>query len=318
MHSKPLLSGPVSKAMCFATIGECMVEMAPSAAPGQFTRSFAGDTFNTLWYVRQLQPDWQARYVSRVGQDQISDEMVQMMSGIGIDTSHIQRSADRTVGLYLISLDAGERSFSYWRSQSAARQLADDPNLLNAAFSDADVLFLSGITLAILSGQARSHLFGALASAREAGKTIVFDPNLRPKLWSDRDQMRQTIMQGAAASDIVLPSFEEEAEHFGDASPEGTITRYRAAGCRSIVVKDGGAAVSYWHEAQTGQVVPEPVSVVVDTTSAGDSFNAGFLAGLAQTASVEDAIDRACRVARQVIAQRGALVTLDMSLLGTP
>ncbi len=286
-----------------------MVEMAPASQPGLMRQGFAGDTFNTLHYLRQLCPTWTASYVSAVGQDQISDQMLGMMTGNGVDISHVRRIADRTVGLYLITLKEGERSFSYWRSQSAARLLAEDRALLAAAFGDSDVVYFSGITLAILTSEARVNLMAELAAARHAGKTIVFDTNLRPRLWADADTMRATVMAGAAVSDMVLPSFDEEAAHFGDADPAATLARYQSAGAPTVVVKNGPGAIHYVHGAQSGQVQPDPGPSVVDTTSAGDSFNAGLLAGMA-TRSMPDAITLASRVARQVIGQRGALVTL--------
>ena len=107
-------------------VGECMVELAP-AGDGLLRQGFAGDTFNTAWYLKRLRPDWQVDYLSAVGSDAISDAMLGFMAAAGIGTDHVARRTERTVGLYLITLDKGERSFSYWRSQSAARTLADDP-----------------------------------------------------------------------------------------------------------------------------------------------------------------------------------------------
>ena len=286
--------------------------MAPLAASGQFQQAFAGDSFNTLWYLRQVAPDWSVRYVSGVGRDAISDDMLAMMQGVGVETSHIWRDPARTVGLYMIALQDGERSFSYWRGQSAARRLADDPARVARALEGVDVVFFSGITLAILDVPACATLLQALQDARSAGKTVVFDPNLRPRLWPDVDTMRTATMEGASVSDIVLPSFDEEAAHFGDADIAATCARYLAKGALSVVAKNGDGAVGYHHLGQTGTVSPDPVSAVVDTTSAGDSFNAGLLAGLGDGMSIDAAIRQASRLAAQVIGQKGALCTLNV------
>ena len=203
-HSqKPLIMGRSNGPLRFTSIGECMAEMAPAEITGQYKLSFAGDTFNTVWYTKMLRPDWSTSFVSRIGQDPISDDMLNMMVAHGVDVTHVQRSAEKTIGLYLISLKDGERSFAYWRSQSAARHFADNPALVATATDGADVLFFSGITMAILAPAARNALLGILEAARAAGSTIVFDPNLRPKLWSDTDEMRDTIMGAAAISSVM-------------------------------------------------------------------------------------------------------------------
>ncbi|MEJ6388753.1 sugar kinase [Gymnodinialimonas ulvae] len=311
--SKPLLSGPTGAPLCIASIGECMVEMAPLQTAGQFQQSFAGDTLNTLWYLRHLCPDWTCRYVSRVGRDKVSDDMLAMMAGAGIETGHIQRDPERTVGLYMISLSEGERSFAYWRGQSAAKRLSEPPAQVADAIADADVVFFSGITLAILEAHSRPAFLQSIDTARHAGKTVVFDPNLRPKLWQDVAQMRDAVMAGAGVSDMILPSSDEEALHFGDANIVATTERYLAAGAGSVVVKNASDTLHFVHNGHTGQATPRPAEVVVDTTSAGDSFNAGLLAGLSRHASINDAIALGCDVARQVIGQKGALVALAPS-----
>lgn len=315
LRTKPLLTANATHGLCVVSIGECMVEMAPAGQVDHFRKSFAGDTFNTAWYLKTLRPDWLVRYVTRVGRDAISADMVAMMDAKGIDTAHIQHSDDRTVGLYLISLNQGERSFAYWRDQAAARQLADDPAALTAATHDADVVFFSGITIAILGRDARATLLRVLNAARNAGKTIAFDPNLRPRLWADGDDMRAAIMAAAAVSDIVLPSFDEEAEHFGDADMAAVAARYKAAGAQSVIVKNGAGAVHFTHLGSSSSVTPDPLHDIVDTTSAGDSFNAGLFSALGHGLCVEEAILTASGVARQVISQRGALVPLDLSAI---
>lgn len=294
----------------FVSIGEAMVEMAPLAKNGQFQMSFAGDTLNTAWYMRQLKPRWAVSFVTAVGHDQISDQMAGFLQDTGIDTQHVQRHKDRTVGLYLISLENGERQFSYWRGQAAARTLAADPGTLDRSFVDADVLYFSGITLAILEGNGRARLLRSLARARASGKLIAFDSNLRPRLWESDEHMRDWVTKAAEVSDIVLPSHDDEAVHFGDAGPKATCERYAALGVTTVVVKNGPGTIHYRHGSKSGIVQPAIVSDVVDTTAAGDSFNAGFLSQFVDGVSIDLAIDAASNVARRVIKGRGALVAL--------
>ncbi|WP_424933745.1 sugar kinase [Amaricoccus macauensis] len=294
-------------------IGECMAEFAPAETDGEYRLGFAGDTYNTAWYLRKLRPDFPVSYYTAAGTDALSDQMIGAMNTAGIGTEQISRLSQYTVGLYIISLLNGERSFSYWRESSAARHLADERAALSGALTGGDMIYFSGISLAILDEAGRTTLLDALLAARLEGKTIAFDPNLRPRLWSDAGEMTSTIMRGAAVSDIVLPSFEDEADHFGDADPEATATRYAEAGATTVIVKNGPGDVYFTDYGDAGHVACAPVEGVVDTTAAGDSFNAGFLAGADTGLSVRERIVMASRVAGKVIMGKGALVDIDTS-----
>ena len=288
-------------------IGEAMVEMAPSDTAGDYRMGFAGDTLNTAWYARRVLPaDWQVDYLTAVGQDAVSDRLVTFLDAAGIRTGHVARLAGRTVGLYLIELQNGERSFAYWRGQSAARLLAD-PARLTHGLQGAGIVYLSGITLAILEGNGRAHLYDALRAARYAGAIVVFDPNLRPRLWPDSATMCAVVMEAAALSDVVLPSHEDEATFFGDADLATTAARYAAAGAALVVVKNGGGTMLSLDDGASATHAPEVVTHVVDSTAAGDSFNAGFLGAWLSGADVATSIRAGARLAAQVIGQRGAL-----------
>ncbi len=286
-----------------------MVELS-QAGDGLYKRGFAGDTFNTAWYARRLLPEeWTVSYGTCVGEDAVSGEMLDFISGEGVDVSTIRRIPDRTVGLYMISLENGERSFSYWRGQSAAKLMADDLGWLDGILKGRDMIHFSGITLAILPPKQREAFCGALAKARSRGAIVSFDTNLRPRLWESPEAMRAGLTMGARTADIVLPSFDEEEELFGDASPSETIERYRKGGADMVAVKQGGAALHLWQrEAGQHEIAAETVNNVVDTTAAGDSFAAGLLAGLAQGMAPQDAAAEAMRLAAKVIQARGALV----------
>jgi 2-dehydro-3-deoxygluconokinase len=292
------------------SIGECMGELSETGTPGSLNMGFAGDTLNTAFYLRQcLGADWRIDYVSAVGQDGLSDRMVEFLIGQGIGTSHIRRLEDKTIGLYYITLKDGERSFTYWRSDSAARRLASDPAALAQALQGADVAYWSGITLAILPNQDRMTLIEALGQFAGRGGTVVFDPNLRPRLWDNPETMRGWIHRAAAISDLCLPSFDDEATWFGDADPVATVKRYVGEGARRVVVKNGAADVTFQGgDSQLHTLPVVPAERVVDTTAAGDSFNAGYLAAELGGASMASAITAGARLAAGVIGARGALV----------
>lgn len=290
-----------------------MVEVAPSGVPEGYKLGFAGDTFNTAWYLRQLRPDIQTSFFTRIGQDGLSETVLARMAGEGIGTDHVMQMADRTLGLYLIQLKHGERSFAYWREASAARCLADDAQALADACAAHDLIYVSGITLAIVGAAGRARLLDALRVARDAGKRIAFDPNLRPRLWPSTAEMCDAVMAAAEISDIALPSFDDEAAHFGDADPAATLARYGQA--EVVIVKDGSGPIQYRAGREMGQVAVQPASAVRDTTAAGDSFNAGYLSSEDSGQAMADRLARAARVAAQVVQGQGALVPLDLARL---
>ena len=287
-------------------IGECMIEMAPTGE-GTFAMGFAGDTFNTCWYARRLAgPELRVGYLTAVGDDEPSQRMEQFMREAGLEPEFTVRSGG-SVGLYMISLKDGERSFSYWRSTSAARTLADDLEGL-PDMGDGDVALVSGITLAILPEAGRTRLLEVLRDARARGVRVAFDPNIRPKLWESAEAMRHWVMAAAGVCDIALPSHEDEATHFGDPDAAATARRYAEAGASLVVVKDGAGPVMLLTPEGQDRVTPETVETVVDTTAAGDSFNAGFLVALLEGKPVTEAARAGCALSARVIAARGALV----------
>jgi 2-dehydro-3-deoxygluconokinase len=295
------------------SIGECMVELS-QAGEGLLRKGFAGDTFNTAWYARACFPaEWSIEYFTAVGDDPLSTDMLAMMEGASIGTGLIRRIPGKTPGLYLITLKDGERTFSYWRDTAAAKKLAEDADHLRAAIESADIVYFSGITLGILSSDAVETLLSEARRAKAMGKIVTFDPNIRPRLWPNKEYMLKTIEDGARASTLVLPSFDDEATHFGDADEAATIARYRGYGVENIVVKNGPAGITLaFGNSPTVHVPSVKVDKVVDTTSAGDSFNGGFLSRLMTGASPAEAAAHGAKVAATVIGHHGALVGAEL------
>jgi 2-dehydro-3-deoxygluconokinase len=295
----------------FASIGECMVELS-AAGEGLYRRGFAGDTLNTAWYMRALAPPerLEVRYVSAVGDDALSTEMADFIAAAGIDTAHLRRLPGKTAGLYMISLKGAERSFTYWRDTSAAKLLAADPNALAGALDGVRAAFFSGITLAILSPEHRLALIDALGRVRAAGGWVVFDPNVRRRLWPSDDALRAGLEAGYRAATVALPTFDDEQALFADASLDDQARRIAGYGVPEFVIKNGADASLV----ATGDVrvrVPALAAVEpVDTTGAGDSFNAGYLASRLAGLPPGEAALRGHQVAARVITVRGALMPM--------
>lgn len=290
-------------------IGECMVELSDNGA-GLLRQSFAGDVFNTLWYARRAlgvaQP---VRFLSAVGADPLSEQMISSIEAAGINTAHILRVPDRRPGLYMIHLDGAERSFSYWREHSAARLLASDPSHLASAVADTGVIYFSGITLAILPPEDAEGFLRLLAERRADGTMIAFDPNIRPALWDTTERMRTMIGRAAALSSIVLPSFDDEVNAFADAAPSVTLARYLSGGAEMVVLKNGAGDVLVQQAGEGAHRFPTPpVAAPVDTTGAGDSFNGAFLAEYMSGGDVAASVKAGQTCAAEVICHRGALI----------
>lgn len=296
----------------FLSIGEAMVELSRAAAGAAdlWRLGFAGDTLNTAWYARACLPhEWEIEFLTRLGQDPFSYRMLDFLHASRIGTRHVRHDFVRSIGLYAIELQDGERSFSYWRGESAARLLAQDEGLLGLAFASADAIYLSGITLAILPERSREALLSRLAKAREDGKTTAFDPNLRPQLWESVEAMRHWLTLAAAGAEILLPSFGDDALWFGDTSLAACADRWFAAGAGEVVVKNGGGTIACltdagFHEFEIVKTSP------VDTTGAGDSFNGAYLASRLVGDSVEEAVRNGHAIASQVVSSFGALVAI--------
>jgi len=296
----------------FVSVGESMAELQ-AANDGFYRLGFAGDTLNTAWYMRALTDtsNVSVDYLTSIGTDQLSQKMLTFLNASGIGTRFIGEIKDRTVGLYLITLTGAERNFTYWRSASAARLLAEDERALRSALGKADVIYFSGITLAILSPKHRKIFLGVLRDMKKRDVMIAFDTNTRRRLWPSDAAMKKAMIEAYKVSTLALPTFDDDRAVFGDATPAETIKRIAGYGVREIVVKDGENPCFVLANDKLVSVTPESVAGVVDTTGAGDSFNAGYIAARLAKKSPELAAKFAHRVAGRVICGRGAL--LDMA-----
>lgn len=294
-----------------ASIGECMLELSGSGADA-WRMGFAGDTFNTLWTMRALLPASAATdYVTAFGDDPFSTGQRTFMAENGIGIARSPVIAGARPGLYAITLTGAERSFTYWRSDAAARQLASDPAALAESLAGRSLAYFSGITLAILAQEARAVLLEALREARGGGTLVAFDPNYRPRLWLSEEVARLSFSEALALTDIALPTFPDEQALYGDASMEATARRIEEAGVGEIVVKDGAAPALMFGKGK-GRLFPAVATEPVDTTGAGDSFNGSYLAARLLGDRPEAAVARAHRVASAVVRVRGALAPFEV------
>lgn len=289
-----------------ASIGECMLELSGGGA--EWRMGHAGDTFNTLWAIRALlPPERPAHYVSAFGDDPFSARQIAFFAEHGIGTAASPVIPRARPGLYAITLDGHERSFTYWRADSAARRLADDPALLAKSLENQSLVYFSGITLAILADEDRSALLAAIGNARRSGSLVAFDPNYRPRLWPHADTARAAITEALTVVDIALPTFPDEQMLFGDADQTATAERLSAQGVAEIAVKDGTEPALVVAQGIREAVPAVKVGRPLDTTGAGDAFNGGYLAARLLGHGPVEAARRAHRVAAASVQVHGAL-----------
>ncbi|EGR2117123.1 sugar kinase [Vibrio cholerae] len=305
-----------------AIVGECMIEL--NGKPfGAMHQTFGGDTLNAAVYLRRgceanTNPnDIKVSYVTALGTDPISSGMLSRWEEEGIATELVLRDPTRTPGLYLIQLDdQGERTFLYWRNQSAARYLLQHPDFgqIKQALNQVDIVFLSGITLAILPDEDRIALLNLLVELKANGVEIAFDSNFRPALWpqDDHHTVKEIYQVMYQLTDVALVTFDDELLIWGDSTPEQTIQRLTALGVQKCIVKLGAEGCLIQDSSASTfapQAVPtQPVVQVVDTTSAGDSFNGGFLSAYLAGADLATACQRGNALAGTVIQHRGAII----------
>ncbi len=269
---------------------------------GLLQRGWGGDTLNTAVYLARLGAD--VSYVTALGDDPWSDEMVAQWSDEGIGTSLVHRLPGRLPGLYVIQIDSGgERRFLYWRDSAAARCLFDHLDI--QALAAFDVLYLSGITLSIFDDAARAVLLGAVAEARGRGALVVFDTNFRPRGWADRALARRLYDRMFGAAHIVLASAEDLALLYGDAG-EAELLRHAAG--TEIVLKLKQPGSRLFHAETEWRIEAPPVDGVVDTTAAGDSFAAAYLAARLRGATPEHAARAGHGLAGVVVRHPGAII----------
>ena len=292
-----------------ALIGECMIELQ-HRADGSLHQSFGGDTLNTAVYLRrELGAGASVDYVTALGDDSFSAAMCAQWAEEGLGLGMVQRLPGRLPGLYCIQTDAnGERKFLYWRNEAAVRDCFTTPAAepILAALAAYDVVYFSGITLAVLGEVGRERLLHTLHETRRRGGNVVFDNNYRPRLWASVEAAREAYRQVLAVVDIAVLTEDDERELFGYADSEQVFAAY--PDLEEVVLKRGADACLIRCNGERFAVPALRVEKVVDTTAAGDSFSAAYLASRLKGGSPEEAALAGHRLASRVIQVPGALI----------
>jgi 2-dehydro-3-deoxygluconokinase len=294
-----------------------MVELQ-GAAFGAMQQSFGGDTLNTAVYLARCAPTVQVSYATALGDDPYSAGMLARWQAERIDTRLVRHLPGRVPGLYAIAVDAeGERTFTYWRENAAVRAYFDLPQdqltPLEKAAASLDMLYFSGISLAILSSTARDRLFVAARTVRRHGGRVVFDNNYRPRLWPDVPTAIAAYDEAFSLSDIALITLDDGQALYGDYDENAAMARALALPCPELVIKRGRHPTLVRAPAVAAvEVATLPVPKVVDTTAAGDSFAGAYLAARLAGEGPAAAAAAGNRLAAQVIQHRGAIIAREL------
>ena len=286
--------------------GEAMLEYHSQGGEGL---CYGGDTVNTAIHLARSGHD--VAYVTALGPDPISDALVAAWQDEGIDTRFVLRHPTRHPGIYAIHLDEhGERSFVYWRDRSAAREMfeLDGMDEALAAAEQADLLYFSLITLAIIGDSGRERLFELCDKRRAADLAVAYDSNFRPALWPSIADARSVSERAAKSCSIGLPTNSDERQLWEKGESDAEIaTRWSDVG-RIVVLKAGESGCVLIRDVQQeAEIIPARKVRVVDTSGAGDAFNAGFLEGYLARNDLIECIEAGQSMARNVIGSMGAI-----------
>ena len=296
-----------------AVIGECMIELSKQEQ-NLYKQAFSGDTVNFGIYFKRSLENSIVECVTVVGNDTISEHMLDFFKNEQLKTTYIVKSKTKSPGLYMIDTNDGERSFTYWRNDSSAKELFLEDSLkkISNNLLDYDLIYFSAITIAIMSSEGRKNLFEMLTQARKNNVKIAYDSNYRVKLYNSKDDAKILHNQALQYCDIFLPSFDDEKLLWGDISTDEIIQKAKKYGSNEIIIKCGSSDVVYHHDNSTKKFKIKNLSKVIDSTSAGDSFNGGYLSARLENKDIETSILRASELASKVIMHKGAIIPKDI------
>lgn len=284
-------------------IGEAMLELSQDGA--LWRMAYGGDTLNTAIHLARSGVD--TSYLTALGTDPFSAGVKAQWAAEGLGTSLILTHPARNPGLYAITCDdAGERSFTYWRGGSAACALFDCAGIEAAleCVENADALAFSLISLAILPESGRLALLELARKVRAKGGLVAFDGNYRPRLWPDRETAQAVRDIAVAVASIGLPTLEDENMLSGESDAAAVAAHWQGLGCSETIVKMGAQGCRL----PDGTILaPGEVLKLVDTSGAGDAFNAGYLGARLRGEPVAQAAIAGHVLAGWTIMRRGAI-----------
>ncbi|CAM3570337.1 sugar kinase [Polaromonas hydrogenivorans] len=295
----------MTRALDVITFGEAMM-MLVADRPGPleqaeaFYKRTAGAETNVAIGLSRL--GLKVGWGSRLGTDSMGRYLLAAMQKEGIDCSHVVCDAAQKTGFQFKGkvLDGSDPPVEYHRQGSAASHMCvndiDRDWLLSARHLHATGVFAALSATTLHAARLTMDLM------RAAGRSVSFDPNLRPTLWASPELMREAVNDLATRADWVLPGLEEGRFLTGASTAEGIARFYRQRGARLVVVKLG--AEGAWFDSDTagsGHVQGFAVAEVIDTVGAGDGFAVGVISALLDGLGVPEAVKRGAWIGARAV-----------------
>src|SRR5882672_5246859 len=295
-------------------VGEVLVELA-RGGDGRFGVGCGGDTFNTAVYLARAGAE--VAFATALGDDPYSDRILALAAAENVARDLVLRAPGRKPGLYLVDNDAGgQRRLYDWRDSAPARDLFefDDWSRIAEGLLGARMIYFSGITLSLYSNIGLGRFLAVVELARKAGAKVAFDGNFRPHGWrGDLGRARTVYIEALKRVDVALPTFDDEAVLWGDPSPESTVERMQAFGIAEVVVKNGPNSALVAAGGRQEFVPSIEVTDPIDTTAAGDSFNAAYMAARLSGENPATAATAGHKLAAEKVRHRGAIMPRNVA-----
>jgi 2-dehydro-3-deoxygluconokinase len=301
----------VAQQIDVVTFGETMVIMNPAQHlpleyVHQFHNQIGGAESNVAIGLQRL--GHTVGWFSKLGDDPFGRYILRFVRGEGVDTSRclIAADEDAPTGLFFKERKtASTTQVHYYRKHSAASRLSPD-DLDRDYIAQAKMLFVTGITPA-LSASCEKTVFEAIRMAKEHQVQVVFDPNMRWKLWS-KAKAREVMQQMARLADVILPGLDEGQLITGMESPEDiarALLHMEPEADKLIVIKLGEAGAYYRTREQEGYVSGYEVDEIADPVGAGDGFAAGIMSGLLHDEPLEKIVQKANAIGAHIVQTNG-------------
>lgn len=289
------------------SIGEAMIEIS-NIKKSLYNQSFAGDTLNFCNYLDKKKLN--AFFLSAIGKSEINQLLLDFVKSKKISTKYIKQINQFEVGLYLIkNKDNGEKQFFYWRDESAAKQYFNNIDFLNLykELKNFDYIYFSGITLSIIHISKLNNFIKLLKLLKNKKIKIVFDLNIRPSRWNKKN-LNIFLDSVLKFVDICFLSGEDMnywKNKNNIKSYEQIVRKYKIK--HSIFRKN--AEYTYVFLNKTRYVFKNKlIKKVVDTSGAGDGFNAAYLSNFIVNNDPVLALKAGSSLGSKIVMKKGAIV----------